>query len=116
MVRTILGCLLLLGLMVPVPRLEAADETGVRNETPWPLTTGMGVIRELDFGTSTFLLGGMTYVAAIDVQVEIGGGPGAFTMLQPGMQIAFEYLQVSDEERRVTRIRQIPPQVQLDDV
>lgn len=82
----------------------------------YPLAESAGVIQELDFGGNAMVIDGMSYHVATDVQVQIGGSHGAFTMLQPDMRVYFEFLQISPRARRITVIRELPDGVALDGV
>lgn len=81
-----------------------------------PLADNAGTIQEIDLAAETLIIDGMLYAVAVDVSVEIGGSFGAFTMLEPGMRVYYEYLRLSDKERVVTVIRELPDQVELDGV
>jgi hypothetical protein len=81
-----------------------------------PLAEGAGTVQEIDLAAETLIIDGMIYAAAVDVSVEIGGSYGAFTMLEPGMRVYYEFLRLSDRERIVTLIRELPEQVDLDGV
>ncbi len=73
-----------------------------------PIATAVGVIRALDFGANTMVVNGTQYRVAIDVQVDLGAGHGAFTMLQDGWSIEFDYTVYSDTEREIVRVLLIP--------
>ena len=72
------------------------------------LAAGGGVIRSLDYGANTMIVNGIRYHVAIDVQVDLGGGHGAFTMLQEGWNVEFDYRIRSSVEREIVRLRRIP--------
>ena len=74
-----------------------------------PIATAVGVIRALDFGNNTMIVNGTSYNVAIDVQVDLGDGYGAFTMLQEGWNVEFDYRIRSSVEREIVRLRRIPP-------
>ncbi len=90
---------------------QATAQTGAE----YPIGSHAGVIESLDFGDSTMVVSGLLYEVPVDVQVEIGGSYGAFTMLTPGMRIRFDYLSVSPSERRMVKIQELPAEVQLDE-
>ncbi len=73
-----------------------------------PIATAVGVIRSLDYGANTMIVDGTRYRVAIDVQVDLGAGHGAFTMLQDGWSIEFDYTVYSDTEREIVRVLRIP--------
>lgn len=81
----------------------------------YPLSSQAGTIDEIDYGSSTLVVGGYLYGVAGDVEVEIGGSYGAFTMLRPGMRIAFEYLHISGSERLIVLVRELPDGVLLEE-
>lgn len=81
-----------------------------------PLAEGAGEIQEIDLDAQTLIIDGMRYGITVDVQVEIDGSYGAFTMLEPGMRVHIEFLRISDAERRLTVIRELPDDVELDGV
>ena len=74
----------------------------------FPIASQVGVVQELDFGGSKMIVSGIRYTVAIDVRVEIGGSYGAFTMLQPGMKIRYDFLVISPSEREIVEIQEIP--------
>ncbi len=80
-----------------------------------PETTMEGTIHELDFGANTMIFEGLRFRMAPDVQVEIRGTYGAFTMLQPGMKAVVTFRMISDTEREVTRIEQLPDNAALEE-
>lgn len=104
MIRTMIAVLALSGLLT----LPAGAETV---EAPYPLASDSGRIESLSFADSTLVVGGMRYGLAVDVEVEIGGSYGAFTMLEEGMPVRFEYLVISPTERRMVLIQELPPGV-----
>ena len=67
-----------------------------------------GTIDSVDYGTNTAVIGGTRYSVAIDADVEVGGSYGAFTMLTPGMNVAFTFDLYSDNTRVVTEVKQLP--------
>ena len=73
-----------------------------------PIASAVGVIRSLDYGANTMIVNGTRYHVAIDVQVDLGAGHGAFTMLQDGWSIEFDYKVYSGVEREIVRVRRIP--------
>ena len=75
-----------------------------------------GVIQDLDFGQSLMIIDGNRYRVAGDVNVEIGGSYGAFTMLQTGMRIRFEYLVISPSSREIIDIREDAPGLDIEPV
>lgn len=82
----------------------------------FPLRVSYGVVQTLDFGQSMMIIDGNRYRVAGDVNVEIGGTYGAFTMLQTGMRIRFEYLVVSPSSREIIDIQEMPPGLDMEPV
>jgi hypothetical protein len=105
LLRTLL-CLLL---WLPLTGVSQVDDR-------YPLAEDAGVIQELDFASSTLIIDGMRYSVPVDVQVEIGGSYGAFTMLETGMRVRYEYLLVSPSVRRIVLIQELPDEVELEGV
>lgn len=50
-----------------------------------------GQIQELDFSESTLMVNGIVFDVRQDVDVQINGTYGAFTMLKPGMKIRYAF-------------------------
>lgn len=74
-----------------------------------------GQVELLHFGQQQLQVGGRTYDVNQAVQVEIGGTFGAFTLLQPGMQIYLRFVQHSDGRREVLEIRELAPGSRLEE-
>lgn len=81
-----------------------------------PIATAVGVIRSLDFGANTMIVNGTRYRVAIDVQVDLGNGYGAFTMLEGGWSIEFDFKVYSGVEREIVRLRRIPDHFAIEEV
>ena len=96
---------LLLALLCGLPASTLARAPGAT----FPTASQIGVVQELDFGRSEMIVNGTRYGVAVDVRVEIGGSYGAFTMLQPGMKIRYEFLVISPSEREIIEIQELPP-------
>ena len=73
-----------------------------------PETEMQGTIEALDFGANTMIFEGMRFHMAPDLQVEIRGSYGAFTMLTVGMKAVVTYRMISGSERHAVRIVQLP--------
>lgn len=112
MARTIALCVFLLGLAIGHSALGQASGT---SDAPYPLAQGSGIVRSVDYSRQTMVVSGYRYGVAADVEVEIAGSYGAFTMLQPGMRIYFEYLLVSPSERWMVTIREVPDGVSVEE-
>ncbi len=72
-----------------------------------PQGEGQGRIDKLNFGNHTAQIGGYDYSVSMNAEVEINNSYGAFTMLEEGMLVEFEYLQFDDGTRRITDMRQV---------
>lgn len=105
-------CMFLLFLAMGHPAL---GQSGRTSDAPYPLAEGSGVVESVDYGRETMVVSGYRYGVAADVEVEIAGSYGAFTMLQPGMRIYFEYLLVSPSERWMVTIREVPDGVSVEE-
>ncbi|MCZ6619405.1 MAG: hypothetical protein O7E57_14880 [Gammaproteobacteria bacterium] len=80
-----------------------------------PENTGTGTIQQLDFASGTMIVDGSRYHAAPELQVEIGGSYGAFTMLKVGMKIQLVYRLVSGSRRDVIEITELPESVFIEE-
>lgn len=107
--KSLLCALLVLGAGLP---LFSAGSTA---DSSFPVASHAGVIDQIDYASSSMIVSGYHYDVAVDARVEIGGTHGAFTMLQPGMRIRFDYLHVSGTERRVILVQELPPNVVLEE-
>jgi len=105
-------------LLLVVAALWLLPPAGVVAQDAWRhgLAEDTGVIQGLDFAAQTMVIDGMDYTVAVDVKVEIGGSFGAFTMLQSGMRVYYEFRQISESSRLVTLIRELPGNVALEEV
>lgn len=107
--RTVLALLVTLSAWLPM----AATAQSARDT--YPMSSHAGVVEAVDYAASTMVVGGYRYGVATDVEVEIGGSYGAFTLLRPGMRIAFDYLHISGSERLIVLVRELPDGVVLDE-
>ncbi|MCZ6618314.1 MAG: hypothetical protein O7E57_09295, partial [Gammaproteobacteria bacterium] len=55
------------------------------------LVEGEGTIHAVELTSNTLVINGVRFHVAFDARVEIQDNYGAFSMLQPGMKVAFEY-------------------------
>jgi hypothetical protein len=53
------------------------------------ILSGQGGVESIDVPANQIVIGGVRYNVAVDANVEIGGSYGAFTLLQPGMNVKF---------------------------
>lgn len=74
-----------------------------------------GILHEIAFETNEVIINGVEYRVAYDAKVEIRGSYGAFTMLQPGMKLQYQYRRHSDTEREIFDIRQLPDNTALEE-
>lgn len=72
-----------------------------------PSAEGQGEIHKLDFGGNKMVINGYNYDVDPNVEVEINGSYGAFTMLEEGMLIEYVFLRFDDGSRRVTEIFEV---------
>ena len=73
-----------------------------------------GTIQALDFGANTLIFEGTRFQMGVGAEVEIRGSYGAFTMLKEGMKAVVTYRLLSESERVVTRIVQLPDNYALE--
>lgn len=104
MIRSAILSLMTVWLLLPQPAAAQAAHAQAQSA---------GIIQELDIGAQTMVIDGVRYGVARDVEVEIDGSYGAFTMLQPGMRVYYEFQRVSPTERLVTLVRELPDGVEL---
>lgn len=67
-----------------------------------------GVIEQLKVASNEVIISGVTFKVAFDAKVEIRGSYGAYTMLQPGMKVYYEYRRYSPTELEIFAIEQLP--------
>lgn len=73
-----------------------------------------GTIQQLDFGAGTMIFEGNRFQMAPELEVEVRGSYGAFTMLQEGMKATVTYRVISPSERHAIRIVQLPDNFRLE--
>lgn len=71
-----------------------------------------GEIQDLDFGTSTTVISGVSYAVAPDAKIEIAGTFGAFTLLTVGMDVEFSFRRYDDGRRVIFELDQLPGNVE----
>lgn len=113
MKRVMTPLLLLLLALGPAPGITPSAAARTPGAS-YPTATQYGVVQELDFNRSEMIVSGTRYRVAVDVQVEIGGSYGAFTLLRPGMKIHYAFLVISPSEREIIEIREIPPDAYME--
>jgi hypothetical protein len=72
-----------------------------------PLANGEGEVQDLNFGANTMIISGYSYHVTDTTKIEIDGTFGAFTMLEKGMLIEFNFLRFDDGARRITEIFEV---------
>lgn len=73
-----------------------------------------GTIQALDFGAGTMIFEGTRFHMAPELEVEIRGSYGAFTLLETGMKATVTYRVISESERHAIRIVQLPDNFRLE--
>ena len=72
-----------------------------------PEVDRVGTIQSMDLATNSMVVEGHRYFVIQAAQVEIAGSYGAFTLLSPGMRIAFKYLRYDDGRREIFAVREL---------
>lgn len=72
------------------------------------LVHGQGVLRHVDFGSQSVIIGGLEYHFAADALVQIDGGPGAWSMLQEDTKVDFLYRADSNVRRTIIELHTLP--------
>ena len=103
-IRSFLGALILL--------LSASSVLAMQYDAPQ--VERRGVVQELSIGTYEIIISGHRYQVSQTAEVEIAGSFGAYTMLQPGMRVVFEYLRFNDGRREIFRLRELLPNEALE--
>jgi hypothetical protein len=103
-IRTLLGALILL--------FAAASVQAMQYDAP--RVERRGVVQELNIGGYEIIISGHRYYVSQTAEVEIAGSFGAYTMLQPGMRVVFEYLRFDDGRREIFRLRELLPNEALE--
>ena len=81
------------------PGFRSQDETLIHDQ---------GILRHVDFSSQSVIIGGLEYYFAIDALVEIDGGPGAWSMLQPDTKVNFLYRPDSHVRRTIIELYTLP--------
>lgn len=92
--------LVLAGAILIAP-IASADEFRIESK--------QGVVESADFGANRIIISGVGYDVALDASVEIAGTFGAYTMLMPGMNVAFllrRYLETG--QREIIDVKELP--------
>lgn len=72
-----------------------------------PLVDEEGQIHQIDYARNTAIISGITYRFAIDADIEVAGGPGAMTMLKPGMKVEFVYRRHGPSDLEIETLTQL---------
>ena len=67
----------------------------------YPVATKAGELQAIDIANRHVIINGIRYVVALDVDVTINDGFGAFTMLTVGMYVHYDYEAIADDHRRI---------------
>ena len=109
--RTILATCLALGAMLGAGTTASAERT---MSYLAPEKEMEGTIQQLDFGANTMIFEGIRFHMAPDLQVEIRGTYGAFTMLSEGMKALVSYRVLSESAREAFKIEQLPDNMDIE--
>lgn len=74
----------------------------------YPEKEGIGYIESIDLETSTLIVNGLRFRVATYAKVTIDGTFGAFTLLQEGMLIHYDFQQISPTEREIYELETRP--------
>lgn len=72
-----------------------------------PEVSRSGVIESVDLSTNELVVEGNRYSMSPAAEVEIGGSYGAFTMLNSGMRIEFQYRRFDNGRREIFYVREL---------
>ena len=72
-----------------------------------PEVSRSGVIEFVDISANELIVEGNRYSMNPSAEVEIGGSYGAFTMLNSGMRIEFQYRRFDDGRREIFYVREL---------
>jgi hypothetical protein len=72
-----------------------------------PEVSRSGVIEFVDMSANELIVEGNRYSMSSSAEVEIGGSYGAFTMLNSGMRIEFQYRRFDDGRREIFYVREL---------
>ncbi|MFB3105371.1 MAG: hypothetical protein ACE1ZA_10635 [Pseudomonadales bacterium] len=80
-----------------------------------PTVEAEGTIHAVELSTNTLVIDGVRFHVAFDAEVEIYGSYGAFTMLQTGMKVIFEYRRHSPANLEIFDIEQLPDNTNIEE-
>ena len=72
-----------------------------------PEVSRSGVIESVDLSANELIVEGNRYSMNPAAEVEVGGSYGAFTMLNSGMRIEFQYRRFDDGRREIFYVREL---------
>jgi hypothetical protein len=108
------GALLLVGLLgvgaLATPAFAQDSQVAVEAA----LAEAEGQIHAVELGSNTIVIDGIRFKVALDVNVEIRGSYGAFSMLTPGMKVLYEYRIYAEDELEIVDIEQLPDNTVLE--
>ncbi len=93
-----------------------AQSQALPGEVIVPVLKEEGVLQEIYYDTNSVIINGVRYQVAYDAKVEIRGSYGAFTMLQRGMKLLFEYRRDTPTDLVILDIEQLPDNTSLEEV
>ena len=76
---------------------------------------GEGTIHAVELESNTLVINGVRFRVAFDALVEIRGSYGAFSMLQQGMKVIFEYRHHSPTNLEIFDIEQLPDNAHIEE-
>lgn len=81
----------------------------------YAINEGQGTISHVDIGKSEVIIDGLLYTPGYDINVQIAGSYGAFTMLQSGMKVKFAYRVKSGSDRELVTVEELPRGMPVDE-
>ena len=103
----ILQMVLVVMLVTALPNLAVAADA--------PVLEGQGEIHAVELNSNTLVINGVRFHVAFDAKVAIRGSYGAFTLLQPGMKVTFEYRRLSPANLEIFDIEQLPDNTRMEE-
>ncbi len=74
-----------------------------------------GTIHAVELEGNTLVIDGVRFHVAFDAKVEIQGTYGAFSLLQPGMKVFFEYRRHTPTNLEIFDIEQLPDNYEIEE-
>ncbi len=76
---------------------------------------GEGIVQKLLYDSNRVVIDGVQYRVALDAEVEIRGSYGAYSMLEEGMKVLFEYRRHSPADLEIFTIEQLPDNTAIEE-